>query len=164
MSVLNELRQCSCFISISSVCKFKLPEFLKPVFKIGFCWKQILKSPIRSILPDSQKLLYSLKISNHFQESQRRPTEDDESTTPETETPVPSTSSSKSSLKRLKPDPFLTISQKPVLGYARFFDDDKYDVLALRDPKDIKVCDVIHHLHWVLVSFTFFIPLNRRWI
>jgi hypothetical protein len=29
---------------------------------------------------------------------------------------------------------------REVFGYARFFDDDKFDLYYIRDPKDVKVC------------------------
>ena len=72
-----------------------------------------------------------IKTYNYCLQESVRPAE---STTPETELPVASTSSSK--LSKLN---FVPTADKPVCGYARFFDDDKYDVLAVRDPKDIKV-------------------------
>ena len=30
-------------------------------------------------------------------------------------------------------------SYKSIVGYARFFDDDKFDLYSVKDPKDIKV-------------------------
>jgi hypothetical protein len=80
-----------------------------------------------------------------FQES-RRPLEED-SITPEIEMPVPSTSSMTSSSTSSITSSFkslLSTAYKPVVGYARFFDDDKFDVLAIRDLKDLKVCEVTH--------------------
>jgi hypothetical protein len=39
----------------------------------------------------------------------------------------------------LPANPATPVSEKPVFGYARFFDDDKFDLYCIRDQKDVKV-------------------------